>query len=192
MQATVVPVLSVKRPVGTGGFLDPDIIAGGFGIKKGMKVADFGCGAGYFTISLANETGPDGKVYALDVQENALDNVRTKVRAQGLENVETIRTNLEVVGSSSLVDGSQDIVLLANILFQSNKKSNIIREAKRVLKAGGKMILIDWEKGAGGFGPPDDLRPASEEMRKFAEKEGLVFERSIDAGQFHFGLIFRK
>lgn len=192
MQPTIVSIPSAHRPIGTGGFLDPDVIAAGFGIKKGMNVADFGCGAGYFTISLANETGPGGKVYALDVQESALDNVRAKARSHGLENVETIRSNLEIFGSSGLVDGSQDIVLLANILFQSVKKDAIIREAERVLKSGGKMIIIDWKKGVGGFGPPEDLKSDCEEMRRLGEKEGLVFEHNIDAGQFHFGIILHK
>lgn len=178
--------------MGTGGFLNPDVIAGRFGIEKGMKIADFGCGAGYFTISLANETGHEGRVYALDIQENALDSVRAKARALGFDNIETIRTNLELTGSSSLSDNSQDMVLLANILFQSNKKADIIKEARRVLKSGGKIIIIDWKKGAGGFGPPDNLRPDAMEMRQLAEKEGLSFESGIDAGQFHFGSIFKK
>ena len=192
MQPITAPILSTHRPIGTGGFMDPDLIAAGFGIKKGMNLADFGCGAGYFTISLANETGPGGKVYALDVQESALDNVRAKARSHGLENVETIRANLEIIGSSGLIDSSQDIVLLANILFQSVKKAEIIREAKRVLRGGGKMIIIDWKKGVGGFGPPEDLKSDCEEMRKLGEKEGLSFEHNIDAGQFHFGIMFHK
>lgn len=183
---------ATQRPVGTGGFLDPDIIVTGFGIEKGMTVADFGCGAGYFTISLANETGPDGKVYALDIQESALDSVRNKARVEGITNIETIRTNLEISGSSSLIDGSQDVVLLANILFQSTKKADIIKEANRVLKNKGKMIIVDWKKGGGGFGPPDDLRLDPEEIKKIIEKDGLLLDKHIDTGQFHFGLIFIK
>lgn len=192
MQAMAMSNSPSQRPTGTGGFLDPDIIVTGFGIEKGMKVADFGCGAGYFTISLATKTGPEGRVYALDVQESALDSVRARARSHNLDNIETIRTNLEVAGSSSLGDGSQDIVLLANILFQSNKKSDIIQEAKRILKIGSEMIIIDWKKGAGGFGPPDDLRLDYEEIRKLAEKNSLLFKRDIDAGQFHFGLMLKK
>lgn len=192
MQPITVPISSIQKPVGTGGFLDPDSIASGFGIEKGMRVSDFGCGAGYFTISMANETGPDGKVYALDVQESALDSVRAKAHANGIGNIETIRTNLEIAGSSSLVGVSQDVVLLANILFQSNKKADIIREANRVLKKDGKMIIIDWKKDSDGFGPPENLRLGIDEIKQLAEKEGLVLERPIDAGQFHFGLIFKK
>ena len=180
------------HPVGTGGFLDPESVADEFGVKNGMNVADFGCGAGYFTITLAERVGSEGKVYALDVQENALDNVKTKARANGISNIETIRTNLEIVGSSSLTDGSQDVILLANILFQSDKRGDIIREAKRVLKGGGRMIIIDWKKGIGQFGPPESIKTDKEELSSLAQKEDFLLEKTIDAGQFHFGLIFKK
>ena len=179
-------------PVGTGGFLNPEKVAGGFGIKEGMKISDFGCGAGYLTIIMAEKTGPEGNVYAFDVQENPLDTVKAKARALGLKNVEAIRANLEIPRSSGLEDNSQDIVLLANILFQSNKKPEIIREAVRVLAKGGRLVIIDWKKGVNSFGPPEERKSDVGDMIKIAEPEGVKLENPIDAGSFHFGLIFKK
>jgi len=181
-----------EKPAGTGGFLDPDKIIEGFGIKEGMTISDFGCGAGYFAISLAQKAGTSGRVYAFDIQEYALDNVRAKARDNSLDNIETVRTNLEIAGSSGLSDNSQDIVLLANILFQSNKKSDIIKEAARVVAPKGTLIIIDWKNGSNGFGPPKELRLNLDEIRKITEKEGLSFASTIDAGDFHFGLVFSK
>ena len=172
--------------------MNPEKIAGEFSVSEGMSVADFGSGAGYFTIILGQMVGESGKVYALDIQETALDNVRVKTKAVGLKNIEAIRTNLEVVGSSGLPDNSQDMVLLANILFQSDKKSEIILEAKRVLKSSSRLVLIDWRMGTGGFGPPDERRTDEVAMRNLVTGEGFVFERSFDAGQFHYGMIFVK
>ena len=193
------PTSGLGSNLGTGGFMNPEKIAAGFGIAPGMVVADFGSGAGYFTILLAKRIGISGKVYALDIQESALDNVRVKAKAAGLENVETIRSNLEVLGSSGLADNSQDIVLLANILFQSQLKSEIIKEAVRVLKNGGILVVIDWKRAAGamsdgrqGFGPPDDLRTDEVAMRSLVLGEKLVFENDINAGQFHYGMKFKK
>ena len=143
--------------------------------------------------------GKEGKVYAMDIMESALDSVIEKAKASGLENIEIVRTNLEVVGSSGLANQSQDVVLLVNILFQSEKKTEIIKEAKRVLKDGGSLIIVDWKKNAGvmpdgrqGFGPPDNLRTDETAMRSLAVGEGLVFERDFRAGQFHFGMILKK
>ena len=202
----VLPQSGLGQFRGTGGFLDPDSVVGKFGLSEGMRVADLGCGAGYFTILLAQKVGSSGKVYALDVVESALDSVRAKANALGLNNIETIRTNLEILGSSSLLDESQDFSLLANVLFQSNKKADIIREGKRILKSGGELVIIDWKKNAGamsnglsagqagrqGFGPPDSLRPDISEVHGLAEKENFIFEHQIDVGQFHFGLMFKK
>ncbi len=192
MNTMAMPFSLLKRPVGTGGFLNPEEVSNEFGVKKGMSIADFGCGAGYFTIILAEKVGKEGRIYALDVQEGALDSVRAKARGSDMGNVQTIRTNLEILGSSGLPNNSQDMVMLHNILFQSDKKTEVIREAHRVLKVEGKAVIIEWQKGADGFGPPDDLRTDSKDMRKFGEELGLVFIRDFKAGDFHYGIIMEK
>lgn len=192
MESFVLPQSGFGQHRGTGGFLDPYSVVNDFDINEGMKAADLGCGAGYFTILLAQRVGSAGKVYALDIVENALDNVRARANALGLNNIETVRTNLEILGGSGLPDGSQDFALLANILFQSNKRADIIREGRRILKQGGELVVIDWRRGGGGFGPPDNLRPDISEIQALVEKESFMFERSINAGQFHFGLMFKK
>lgn len=189
---TSMSITGAGSSLNTGGFLNPDLIVDEFGLRPGMNVADFGSGAGYFTILIGKKVGKEGQVYALDIMESALDSVREKSKAAGVENIEEIRTNLEVLGSSGLADQSQDIVLLANILFQSDKKVEIMKEARRVLKDNGSLIIIDWKKSVGGFGPPDSLRTDEALMRSLAISEGFVFEKAFDAGQFHFGMIFKK
>jgi ubiquinone/menaquinone biosynthesis C-methylase UbiE len=173
------------------GFLDTGRIVAGLNFQKGMSVADFGCGSGYFTIIIAKLLGDTGKMYALDIQESPLEAVKMKAQAEGLHNVMMIRANLEVAGSTKLPDDSQDWVLLANILFQSQKKKEIVQEAKRVLKSGGQILLIDWKKGTGG-GPPDSLRTDEGTMQQIVSGEGLSLVSSIDAGKFHYGMIFKK
>lgn len=176
---------------GTGGFLNPDKIIQEFDIKEGMRAADFGCGAGYFVISLAKSVGEKGKVYAVDVLQTALESVRSSAKDQGLLNIETIRANLEVLGGSRLEDESLDVVLLANILFQSPKKNNIIKEASRVLKKGGKMVIIEWEKNQ-PLGPPEKLIVEKESIKEIAKKRNFKFEKDIPAGEHHWGMIFIK
>lgn len=177
---------------GTGGFLNPDKIVSAFGVEEGMSVADFGCGSGYFTILLGKQVGESGRVYALDIQDSALDAVKNKAGVAGIQNIETRRANLETLGSSGLADDSQDVVLLANILFQSSKKADILKESKRVLKEGGRLIVIDWRRGSGGFGPPNDIRTEDVSMRVLVSEAGFLYEDQIDAGQFHYGLIFKN
>ena len=173
-------------------FLNVDKVIGALNIQPGMHVADFGCGSGYKTIAIAQKVGEQGRVTALDVQEAPLDAVHGKAKAVGLANVDTVRADLEVLGSSGLPDSSQDMVLLANILFQSTKKKEILQEAKRVLKSGGILTVVDWKKNVKGFGPPNDLRTDEDTMRALVQEVGFTFQRAIDTGQFHFGLLFTK
>ena len=173
--------------------MDPERIAVGFGLTEGMRAADFGSGAGYFTTIIAKKVGDSGLVTAVDVLNSALDMLRAKAKMDGLGNIQTVRSNLEVLGSSGLSNDSQDLVLLANILFQNSNKQPIISEACRVLRPRGSLIVIDWRKGTGGFGPPDELRTDEEETKQLIlGNDSLQLAGSIDAGIFHYGLVFRK
>lgn len=177
--------------VGTGGFLNPDETLKQLNIEKGMKVADFGCGAGYFSIPLAKAVGEEGKVYALDVLDTALESVRSRAKIQGFFNIETKRCNLEILGNSELEDKSLDLVVLANILFQSDKKTDIIKEASRIAKQRGQMAIIDWQANQ-PMGPPKELIVSSESIKKMAEKEGFKFKKDIPVDRYHWGLLFEK
>jgi len=179
-------------PVSSEGFLNSDAVIGEFGIVPGMKIADFGCGAGHIGILAAQLTGKDGHLLALDIMEDKLDSFKARAKASGLENVETKRANLEVLGNTGAADNSQDMVLLINILFQSNKKQDILKETKRVLKPDGTAVLVEWKKGGGGFGPPDGLRTDTNEMQAIFASENFTLVRQFNAGQFHYGLIFKK
>lgn len=175
-----------------GAFLDVDRIVSTLGITQGQHAADLGCGSGYFTIALARAVGASGIVTAVDVMEEPLQSVQTRADAMGLKNVRTVRADLEVLGGTKIPDASQDLTLLKNVLFQSQKKDAMIREAARMLKQGGRLVAIDWKKRAGGFGPPDDLRPDPSEVQRMAQDTGLRLDRELTADRFHFGLIFIK
>ena len=179
-------------PSGTGGFINPEKIIGQLDIKPGMKVADFGCGHGYFTIPVAKTVGKEGKVYAIDVLSDALEAVRSRARLEGAANIETLRGNLEVLGGSGLPDSAVDLVFLHNVLFQSEKKREIIREAKRALKLGGLFILVDWRKDSACIGPGGGWKISFDEAKAMAQEEGFVFNKVFDAGAYHYGLMFIK
>lgn len=188
-----IPIQNLGARSGDAGdFIDPRLVVQDFGIWEGAKIADFGAGSGHFTVLMAKLTGESGLVSAIDILESSLDTIRSKTKSEGLRNVQTIRSNLEILGSSGLPNDSQDMVLLANILFQSKKKTEIIRESRRILKNGGMLIVIDWQKGAGGLGPPDNLRLDKSAMQSIVTGEKFEFLNYINAGTFHYGLKFQK
>ena len=176
---------------GTGGFLRPEETIKQLNIKKGDWVADFGCGAGYFSIPLAKMIEKEGKVYALDVLDSALESVRSRAKIEGLLNIETKRCNLEILGNSGLGNGSVDLVLLHNILFQSDKKDDIIKEAARILKNSGEISIIDW-KASQPMGPSKDLIVSIDSVKEMAEKSGLKFKKDMIVDNYHWGIIFEK
>lgn len=167
-------------------------IVGQFGLEPGMKVADLGAGSGYFTIEMAKSVGEGGMVTAVDILDSALETVRARGLVAEVKNIQLVRANLEVLGSTFLADDSQDFALLANVLFQNDQKLGVIKEAKRILRPAGKLIVIDWQKGSGGFGPPDEFRIPKESILGLASQEGFVYEKDIIVDAYHFGLMFRK
>ena len=173
------------------GFLHPEEIVRQLNIKKWMKIADFGCGSGFFSISLARRLGHDGRVYAFDILETALESARSRAKIQGLFNIETLRCNLEKPKSTTLKNDSVDLTLLANILFQSSKKADIIKEGARILKPGGELVIIDWQPNQ-PVGPTKEFVVPLEKIKQLAESQDLRFKRSLIADKYHWGLVFEK
>lgn len=172
-------------------FLNPQRIIEQAGIRIGSIVADFGCGQGDFVIAAAKIVGSEGKVYAIDIQDSALSSTRSKARIEGMLNVDLVKANVEVHGATKLDDASQDAVLLTNLLFKTEKKKDIIQETARVMKQGGVAVFVDWKKGA-PLGSSHAMRIEREEVEKLMAHGGFVFQKDIDAGLFHFGMIFSK
>jgi len=167
-------------------------IVGQFELEPGMRVADLGSGSGYFTVEIAKAVEEGGAVTAVDILDTALETVRDRALDAGIRNVELVRANLEVIGSTYLADDSQDFVLLANVLFQNDQKLGVIREAKRILRPGRRMVIIDWEKGSGGLGPPEEYRIPKESILELVRQEGFTYEKDVSVDAYHFGTMFRK
>ncbi len=183
-------MLRINYP-GSGGFLNPKKVVDSFDfIKEGMMVADFGCGGGYFTFPLAEKVGEGGRVFAIDVLQEPLGVIESKARIDGYKNIKTIRGNLEKEGGSCLGDNFCDIILIANLLFQTEKDEEVAKEAKRVLKDGGYLIFIDWKVDA-QIGP-EGKRIEKQEARNLFENQGFSFVAEFLPDNYHYGLIFKK
>lgn len=172
-------------------FADPKKIIEQLGIEPTMEVADFGVGGGYFAVVLADKVGDDGKVYAIDIQEELLTKARNHDHGRH-DNISFLQGDLEEENGSGLAAGIVDMVLLANTLFQFENKEAGLKEAHRVLKPGGMLALVDWSESFGGLGPQSEHVLQKTDAQALASKAGFSIVREIEAGDHHYGLVFKK
>ena len=130
------------------------------------------------------------RVYAIDILKAPLSALKGRILLEGITNIRIIRSDLEKPRGSTLADSSLDLVLIPNVLFQVENKRVIISEAKRVLKNGGKLLVIDWLPKASQGPAQNRVSPA--EIKKIAEELGFKLEEEFEAGKYHYGLIFIK
>lgn len=170
-----------------------DLLIRQLGICYGAKVADLGCGTtGYFAFQAAQEIGETGMVYAVDILKLVLKNIDNRAKMLGLNNIKTIWSNLEDYGATEVHDGSVDYALLINVLFQNKKPETILREAARMMKRGGRLLVVDWKQGRFPFGPSAEIKITEEKIRELSLGAGLKEIKEIPAGKFHYGIIFEK
>lgn len=174
-----------------GKFLDPAAIIAQLDVQAGSVAADFGCGPGYFSLPFAKAVGTEGRVYSFDILPQALETVVSSSKNLGITNIETKRVNLEKENGSKLENESVDWVILKDVLFQNQKKDVIISEAYRVLKEGGKMIVVEWNQTQ-GIGPDMHLRVNENEIKRMLEERGFSFEKEVAAGNFHYAFVAKK
>ncbi len=160
-------------------------------IAPNETIADFGAGHGFFTVAFAKKVGPSGQIFAIDVLPTALESIRSQAKIEGLFNIKIIWGNLEKQSGSTLPAGICDAVMIANILFQAPDKSAVLTEAKRVLKEGGRLIVIEWKPYI-AVGPKKESRMSEAELKQLVLSKGFSEIKAVDAGSHHYGFIFKK
>ena len=173
-------------------FIDPDFVLDQVDVHPGMKVADFGCGTGYFSLAVARLIGEEGIVYALDILPQRLESVASNAKNSNLTNIVVRRANLENKDGSKLEGDSLDLVIIKDMLFQNKKKKEILEEARRVVKAGANILVVEWKMATANIGPDVSLRISRDALFDLAQQANLSVLKDIDAGNFHFGLLLGK
>ena len=142
------------------------------GIADGSTVADIGAGAGWFTIRLARRVGPNGVVYAQDVQRQMLEAIRRRVAREGLQNVET---RLGAGSVPNLPERSLDAALVVDVYPEVEDRVTFLKNLASALKASGRVGIVNYKPGGGGPGPaPEEgVRVASANVEEDALAAGL-------------------
>ncbi len=137
-------------------WLPPADVVRALDIRAGQTIADIGAGTGYFALPLARAVGLHGAVYAIDAQAQMLDLLRGRLSGPALHNVRFVHAEADATG---LPDSTCDLVFLANIWHEFDDRALVLEEAHRILKADGRIAILDWrpdvEREAG---PPIEHR----------------------------------
>src|SRR5262245_50823679 len=128
----------------------PEQIMDALAIADGSVVADIGAGAGWFTIRLARRVGPNGVVYAQDIQPQMLEAIRRRVQREGLRNGET---RLGVGSNPNLPPRALDAVLVVDVYPEVEDRVTFLRNLAAALKPSGRIGIVNYKPGRGGPGP---------------------------------------
>ncbi|OGY80044.1 MAG: hypothetical protein A3B74_05335 [Candidatus Kerfeldbacteria bacterium RIFCSPHIGHO2_02_FULL_42_14] len=173
--------------------IDVSAVLKKIGVAVGDKVADLGVGGtGTWTFATAEIIGESGTVYAADILKHVLQAIESKAHLTGFYNIQTVWTNLEIYGAAKIPEKLIDFAYVNNVLHQSKQPENILKEAGRLLKKGGKLLVTDWSRATSPFGPSKDTRIDPDVVKKHAEALGFKLIQHFSPGKYHFALVFQK
>lgn len=167
--------------------LKPETLLRSLGLKRGQTMADIGCGPGFFTLPAATIVGPNGLVLAADVQGEMLSAVRSRVAEQGLTNVRVVKTSDTEV---PLPPATCDLVLLAFVIHEVPMRSRFLHRAARLVKPGGHLAILEWEKHQTPTGPPVEDRIGPDELIADALAAGLKLQEQRALSEHHYLCVF--
>jgi len=162
---------------------DPETIFSAIGLYAGMTFADIGCGEGYFALPAARRTGPDGKVFAADIDPDAVAALMVSAAAEGLTN---LFVEVKPAESTVFCKGCADIVFFGNDLHDFADPAQVLKNAGIMLKPGGRIIDLDWTDDPMAIGPPQLKRFSVQKAMRMIEAAGFRILSVQDAGPYHY------
>lgn len=156
-----------------------------FGLKKDDFVADIGCGIGYFTFPAGDVVGDKGKVFALDVYNEMIEFVETKIKEENISNIRTIisKENDLIIDKENV-----DLAFLCTVLHEVDEPEIFLKDALRIIKNGGSLAIVEWNKEESDFGPGIEERLDIDDVKKLLFEVGFKEVEDIELGTYFYGL----
>jgi predicted methyltransferase len=170
----------------------PELIMDALGIADGSVVADLGAGGAWFTLHIARRVGPNGVVYAEDIQPAMLQVIGQRMQVENLLNVRPV---LGTPSDPRLPKGL-DAALIVDSYHEMDDSANptqvvtLLRNIARSLKPQGRLGIVDFKPGGGGPGPAPDQRVDPQSVIKAANAAGLQLISREEIPPFLFLLVF--
>ena len=156
-------------------------------INRGARVADLGSGGGYFTWHLSKAVGSRGTVYAVDIEESAINMIFKEMVARGTPNVRPVRAEPH----DPKLPEPVDLVFSCNVYHNMNNRIDYFRSLASSLRPGGRVAILDYHP-RGFLSDMFGHRPAKEEVRREMEAAGYQLLNDYDVVDRQHFQIFTK
>jgi SAM-dependent methyltransferase len=172
----------------------PDLIMDALGIADGATVADLGAGGGWFTIRLARRVGPNGIVYAEDIQPQMIEAINRRMQHEGITNVRTVMGT----PTDPRLPPGLDAVLIVDAYREMDEPSRpdvvrtLLKNVAAALKPQGRLGVADFLPGGGGPGPAAEDRVEPDTVIRAAEDAGLAPQAYVPVPPFQYLLVFGR
>jgi predicted methyltransferase len=165
----------------------PDEVLKALALKPGEVVADIGAGSGYFTVRFARAVGDAGRVYAVDVSPDMIRHLNRRLRDAGTRNVVTM---LSEPDDPLLPDASVDRFVIVDTWHHIEDQPKYLALLKRMLRPGGQVVHIDFQKRDLPVGPPASMKIAREDLVKQMEDAGFRLAAEHGFLPYQYFLVF--
>jgi SAM-dependent methyltransferase len=146
-------------------------------LEPGQTVADVGAGSGFFTERLSRAVGPKGRVFAVDIQPEMLERLRTRIERAGLANVTPV---LATADDPRLPAGECDLILMVDVYHELSQPQRVLRQLKTALAPGGRLVLLEYRKEDPSIPIRPEHKMSVAEARAELEAEGFALDELID------------
>jgi ubiquinone/menaquinone biosynthesis C-methylase UbiE len=165
----------------------PDEVMKALALKPGEVIADIGSGSGYFTLRFARAVGEKGLVFAVDISPDMIRHVNRRVRDAGIRNVVSV---LAEPDDPLLPDGSVDRFVIVDTWHHVEDQAKYLGLMKRMLKPGGQVVHIDFQKRELPIGPPLAMKIARDDLVKQMQGAGFTLAAEHTFLPYQYFLVF--
>jgi ubiquinone/menaquinone biosynthesis C-methylase UbiE len=162
---------------------NPEATLTEIGLASGMVFADLGCGEGFFALPAARIVGPEGQVYALDIDAEAINLLKQAAEKEGLGNIIAVAGEGE---STVLCEACADIVFFGIVLHDFTDPAMVLRNAGRMVKPEGRLVNLDWKKEQMDLGPPVEIRFDEDKAARLISDAGFSVEKVEGISPYHY------
>jgi SAM-dependent methyltransferase len=165
----------------------PDQVMQALALREGEVVADIGAGSGYFALRFARAVGDSGRVYAVDVSPDMVRHLNRRLRDAGVRNVFTVLSDPD---DPLLPYASVDRFVIVDTWHHIEDQAKYLGLVKRMLKPGGQVVHIDFQKRELPIGPPLGMKIAREDLVKQMEDAGFRLAAEHTFLPYQYFLVF--